>query len=53
MTMRGVQGHVAYPLQSDNPIHALAKFVAAITREPIDTGNEHFPPTTFQMVNVH
>jgi succinyl-diaminopimelate desuccinylase len=53
MTVRGVQGHVAYPLQSDNPIHALAKFVSAITREPIDAGNEHFPPTTFQMVNVH
>src|SRR5688572_27326995 len=52
MTIRGVQGHVAYPLQADNPIHALAKFVAAITREPIDAGNEHFPPTTFQMVNV-
>src|SRR5687767_11784876 len=53
MTIRGVQGHVAYPLQVDNPIHALARFVAAITREPIDNGNEHFPPTTFQMVNVH
>jgi succinyl-diaminopimelate desuccinylase len=53
MTIRGVQGHVAYPLQVDNPIHALAKFVAAMTREPIDQGNEHFPPTTFQMVNAH
>jgi succinyl-diaminopimelate desuccinylase len=53
MTVRGVQGHVAYPLQSDNPIHALARFVTAITSEPIDAGNEHFPPTTFQMVNVH
>ena len=53
MTIRGVQGHVAYPLQVDNPMHALARFVAAITREPIDDGNEHFPPTTFQMVNVH
>ena len=52
MTIRGVQGHVAYPLQVDNPIHALARFVAAMTREPIDLGNEHFPPTTFQMVNV-
>ena len=52
MTIRGVQGHVAYPLQVDNPIHALARFVAAMTREPIDSGNEHFPPTTFQMVNV-
>jgi succinyl-diaminopimelate desuccinylase len=53
MTVRGVQGHVAYPLAADNPIHALAKFVAAMTREPVDAGNEHFPPTTFQMVNVH
>jgi succinyl-diaminopimelate desuccinylase len=53
MTIRGVQGHVAYPLQADNPMHALAKFVAAMTREPLDTGNEFFPPTTFQMVNVH
>jgi succinyl-diaminopimelate desuccinylase len=53
MTIRGVQGHVAYPLQVDNPIHALSAFVAAMTREPIDAGNEHFPPTTFQMVNVH
>jgi succinyl-diaminopimelate desuccinylase len=53
LTIRGVQGHVAYPLAADNPIHALAKFVAAMTREPVDHGNEHFPPTTFQMVNVH
>jgi succinyl-diaminopimelate desuccinylase len=53
MAIKGVQGHVAYPLQSDNPIHALAKFVNAITREPLDRGNERFPPTTFQMVNVH
>jgi succinyl-diaminopimelate desuccinylase len=53
MTIRGVQGHVAYPLAADNPIHALAKFVAAMTREPVDEGNAHFPPTTFQMVNVH
>ena len=53
MTIRGAQGHVAYPLQADNPMHALAKFVAAMTREPIDAGNEFFPPTTFQMVNVH
>ncbi len=52
MTIRGVQGHVAYPLQVDNPMHAFAKFVAAMTREAIDEGNEHFPPTTFQMVNV-
>jgi succinyl-diaminopimelate desuccinylase len=53
MTIRGVQGHVAYPLQAENPMHALARFIVAITRVPIDAGNEHFPPTTFQMVHVH
>ena len=53
LTVHGVQGHVAYPLAAENPIHAFARFVAAITREPMDAGNAHFPPTTFQMVNVH
>ena len=53
MTINGVQGHVAYPLSGDNPMHAFGRFVAAITREPIDHGNDAFPPTTFQMVHVH
>jgi succinyl-diaminopimelate desuccinylase len=53
MTIRGEQGHVAYPLPTGNPMHGLAQFVAAVTREPLDHGNESFPPTTFQMVNVH
>jgi len=53
MTVRGVQGHVAYPLEADNPMHALARFIAAVTAEPVDTGNAHFPPTTFQMVYIH
>ena len=53
MTIRGARGHVAYPLESDNPMHALARFVAAVTGKPIDAGNDHFPPTTFQMVYAH
>jgi succinyl-diaminopimelate desuccinylase len=53
MTVRGTQGHVAYPLESDNPMHSLARFVTAMTAEPIDAGNAHFPPTTFQMVYTH
>lgn len=53
LTLNGRIGHVAYPLDAENPIHALARFVQSITAEPIDTGNAHFPPTTFQMVNVH
>jgi succinyl-diaminopimelate desuccinylase len=52
MTVRGVQGHVAYPLNGANPIHSLAQFVTAMTAKPVDAGSAHFPPTTFQMVNV-
>jgi succinyl-diaminopimelate desuccinylase len=53
MTVRGIQGHVAYPLEADNPMHALSRFIAAVTAAPIDAGNAHFPPTTFQMVYLH
>lgn len=53
LTIRGVQGHVAYPLAAENPMHAFARFVDALAREPMDRGNAHFPPTSFQMVNVH
>lgn len=53
MTIHGVQGHVAYPLAADNPMHAFARFVTAMTAEPLDAGNAHFPPTTFQMVHAH
>lgn len=53
MKIRGIQGHVAYPLQADNPMHAFGRFVDAITATPMDAGNALFPPTTFQMVNVH
>jgi len=53
MKVRGIQGHVAYPLEADNPMHSLARFIAAVTAAPIDAGNAHFPPTTFQMVHLH
>lgn len=53
MTLRGIQGHVAYPQEARNPIHDLADFVSALNREPLDAGNRHFPPSSFQMVNVH
>lgn len=49
----GSLGHVAYPLDKENPMHALARFVARMSKAPVDEGNEHFPPTTFQMVYVH
>ena len=53
MTLRGIQGHVAYPQEARNPIHDLADFVSAVNLEPLDEGNRHFPPSSFQMVNVH
>jgi len=53
MKIRGIQGHVAYPLKALNPMHGFAQFVSAITSKPLDEGNEYFPPTTFQMVHVH
>ena len=52
LTLSGEQGHVAYPLQAQNPIHAFAGFVQAMTEVPLDNGNSHFPPTSFQVVQV-
>ena len=53
MTLRGIQGHVAYPEEARNPIHDLAEFISAVNSKPLDPGNRHFPPSSFQMVNVH
>jgi succinyl-diaminopimelate desuccinylase len=49
----GVQGHVAYPQLARNPIHQLAPALAALAAESWDLGNEHFPPTSFQVSNIH
>jgi succinyl-diaminopimelate desuccinylase len=53
MKIHSALGHVAYPPEKENPMHALGRFVARMAEAPIDQGNEHFPPTTFQMVYVH
>lgn len=49
----GKQGHVAYPHKVENPIHRLAPALAALVAEQWDTGNAHFPPTSFQVSNIH
>jgi succinyl-diaminopimelate desuccinylase len=49
----GVQGHVAYPQLARNPIHQLAPALAELAGMHWDAGNEHFPPTTWQVSNVH
>ena len=53
LTVHGVQGHVAYPHLVHNPIHALGPIIAVLADEIWDHGNEFFPPTSFQISNVH
>lgn len=52
LTVRGVQGHVAYPDLADNPIHRLAPALAELAATRWDEGNEQFPPTTWQVSNL-
>lgn len=53
LTVKGKQGHVAYPHLASNPIHSLAPALLALTTEQWDTGNAYFPATTFQVSNLH
>jgi succinyl-diaminopimelate desuccinylase len=53
LTVKGVQGHVAYPHLARNPIHAAAPAIAELASTHWDDGNEYFPPTTWQCSNVH
>lgn len=53
LTVKGVQGHVAYPHLARNPIHLLAPALAELTQIEWDQGNAHFPPTTWQVSNIH
>jgi len=52
LTVRGVQGHVAYPDKAKNPIHVFAPALAALAAERWDEGNADFPPTSFQVSNI-
>lgn len=52
VTVRGVQGHVAYPEHVDNPIRRFAPVLKDLHDTVWDDGNEHFPPTSFQVVNI-
>ena len=53
LTVRGIQGHVAYPEQVRNPIHLVAPALAEIAATRWDEGNEFFPPTSFQVSNFN
>ena len=53
LTVRGVQGHIAYPLLARNPIHLAAPALAELAATAWDAGNAYFPPTGWQMSNIH
>lgn len=53
LTVHGQQGHVAYPHLARNPIHEAAPALAELCAIEWDQGNAHFPPTTFQISNIH
>ena len=53
LTVRGKQGHVAYPHLAKNPIHTLAPALAELATIEWDRGNADFPPTSFQISNIH
>lgn len=53
LVVKGVQGHIAYPHLARNPIHLAAPALAELAAEKWDDGNEYFPPTSWQVSNIH
>ncbi|MCW8328118.1 succinyl-diaminopimelate desuccinylase [Photobacterium sp. SDRW27] len=53
VTLKGVQGHVAYPHLADNPVHRAMPALAELAATTWDNGNDYFPPTSFQIANLH
>ncbi|TAJ79450.1 MAG: succinyl-diaminopimelate desuccinylase [Gallionellaceae bacterium] len=52
LTVKGVQGHIAYPHLVKNPIHLSAPAIAELAATEWDKGNEYFPPTSWQISNI-
>ncbi|MDP4536734.1 succinyl-diaminopimelate desuccinylase [Alkalimonas collagenimarina] len=53
LTVKGVQGHVAYPHLADNPVHKAAAALTELAAQHWDNGNAFFPATSFQISNLH
>ena len=53
LTVKGIQGHIAYPHLAKNPIHLVAPALTELAAMQWDTGNEFFQPTSWQMSNIH
>ncbi|MDQ3187183.1 MAG: succinyl-diaminopimelate desuccinylase [Pseudomonadota bacterium] len=52
LTVKGIQGHIAYPHLAINPIHLAAPAIAELAQTSWDDGDEYFPPTTWQISNI-
>jgi succinyl-diaminopimelate desuccinylase len=52
LTVRGIQGHTAYPHLADNAAHRIVRMLDAIIREPLDKGSAHFQPSTLQIASI-
>ena len=52
LTVKGVQGHIAYPHLADNPTHRLVRMIVALTETPLDDGTAHFEPSTLQVTTI-
>ena len=52
LTVKGIQGHVAYPHLGRNPVHQAAPAIAELAATVWDNGNDFFPPTSFQIPNI-
>jgi succinyl-diaminopimelate desuccinylase len=53
LTVKGIQGHIAYPQLAKNPIHAAAPAIAELVAEKWDEANEYYLPTSWQVSNIH
>jgi succinyl-diaminopimelate desuccinylase len=53
LTVKGIQGHIAYPHLAKNPIHLVAPALAELAATVWDEGNAFFPPTSWQVSNIH
>ena len=53
LTVKGVQGHIAYPHLAKNPVHLFTPALAELIGVTWDQGNEYFPPTAWQVSNIH
>lgn len=52
ITVRGIQGHAAYPARADNPVHRLVRALADLTAEPLDAGTDWFEKSSLQVTSI-